>query len=48
MYALLEADDAPPCEVVIKKANKGMHEIEIKTETVNADYFRMALGGGEV
>lgn len=45
VYALLEADDAPPCEVVIKKANKGMHEIEIKTETANAHYFRIALGG---
>ena len=48
VYALLEADDTPPCEVVIRKANKGMHEIEIKTETANADYFRIALGGGEV
>lgn len=45
VYALLEAEDAPPCEVVIRKANKGMHEIEIKTETANADYFRIALGG---
>ena len=33
------------CEVVIRKANKGMHEIEIKTETANADYFRTSLGG---
>ena len=46
VYALLEADDAPTCEVVIRKANKGMHEIEIKTETANADYFRTSLGGG--
>lgn len=48
VYALLEADDTPPCELKIKKANKGMHEIEIITDTTNAGYFRKALGGGEV
>lgn len=44
VFALMEADDTPPCEVVIRKANKGMHEIEIKTETANADYFRTSMG----
>lgn len=48
VYALLEADDTPANELKVRKANKGMCEIEIITDTTNAGYFRKALGGGEV
>lgn len=45
VYALLEADDTPANELKVRKANKGMCEIEIITDTTNAGYFRKALGG---
>lgn len=45
VYALLEADDTPTNELKVRKANKGMCEIEIITDTTNAGYFRKALGG---
>ena len=46
MFALLEADEAPPCEVVVKKAEGGTRVIEIKTDPANTDYFANALRGG--
>lgn len=45
VYALLEADDAPTCEVVIRKANKGMHENRDQNRNLTPIYFRIALGG---
>ena len=46
VFALMEAEDTPVCELRIKKANAGVHEIEITTDEANAGYFRTALGGG--
>ena len=45
VFALMEADKTPVCELRIKKPNAGVREIEIETEATNADYFRAALGG---
>ena len=45
MFALMEADNTPECELRIKKPNVGLREIEIVTDEANADYFRNALGG---
>ena len=45
VFALMEADNTPACELRIKKPNAGVREIEIETEAINADYFRAALGG---
>lgn len=45
MFALMEAEDTPACELRIKKSNGGVREIEIVTDEANADYFRDALGG---
>lgn len=42
VFALMEADNTPVCELRIKKPNAGVRE----TEAINADYFRAALGGG--
>jgi len=46
VFALMEADNTPACELRIKKTNVGVREIEIVTDEANADYFRNALGGG--
>ena len=46
VFALMEADKTPVCELRIKKPNAGVREIEITTDDANADYFRTALGGG--
>ena len=48
VFALMEADNAPACELRIKKPNGGVREIEIVTDEANADYFRNALLGGGV
>lgn len=45
VFALMEADDTPACELRIKKPNGGVREIEIITDEANAGYFRIALGG---
>lgn len=44
VFALMEADDTPTCELRIKKSNAGVREIEIETEATNADYFRTKIG----
>ncbi len=46
VFALMEADNTPACELRIKKPNVGVREIEIVTDEANAGYFRDALGGG--
>lgn len=46
VFALMEADKTPACELRIKKPNVGVREIEIITDNTNAGYFRTALGGG--
>ena len=46
VFALMEADNTPACELRIKKPNACVREIEIVTDEANADYFRYALGGG--
>lgn len=46
VFALMEADNTPACELRIKKPNVGVCEIEIITDEANAGYFRTALGGG--
>lgn len=46
VFALMEADITPVCELRIKKPNVGVREIEIITDEANAGYFRTALGGG--
>ena len=46
VFALMEADNTPACELCVKKPNGGVREIEIITDEANADYFRDALGGG--
>lgn len=46
VFALMEADNTPACELRIKKPNVGVREIEIITDDANAGYFRTALGGG--
>lgn len=46
LFALMEAEDTPTCELRIKKPNVGVREIEIITDEANAGYFRTALGGG--
>lgn len=46
VFALMEADDTPVCELRIKKSNVGVREIEIVTDEANADYFCDALWGG--
>ncbi len=43
VLALMEADNTPACELRVKKPNGGVHEIEIVTDELNADYFRDAL-----
>lgn len=48
MFALMETDKTPACELRIKKPNAGVREIEIETEATNADYFRAALGGDKI
>lgn len=45
VFALMEADNTPACELRIKKPNVGVCEIEIITDDANAGYFRTALGG---
>ncbi len=45
VFALMEADKTPVCELRIKKPNVGVREIEIITDEANAGYFRTALGG---
>ncbi len=45
VFALMEADDTPACELRIKKSNAGVCEIEIATDEADADYFRDALEG---
>lgn len=45
MFALMEAEDTPLCELRIKKTNTGVREIGITTDEANADYFRTALEG---
>lgn len=45
VFALMEADNTPACELRIKKPNGGVREIEIITDEANARYFRDALGG---
>lgn len=45
VFALMEADNTPACELRIKKPNAGVREIEIETEATNADYFRAARWG---
>lgn len=45
VFALMEADTTPACELRIKKPNAGVREIEIITDEANAGYFRTALGG---
>ena len=45
VFALMEADDTPACELRIKKADTGLHEIEIVTDEADAGYFHTALGG---
>lgn len=45
VFALMEADDTPACELRIKKPNVGVCEIEIITDDANAGYFHTALGG---
>ena len=47
VFALMEADNTPACELRVKKPNGGVREIEIVTDELNADYFRDALGGGK-
>lgn len=46
VFALMEADNTPACELRIKNPNVGVLEIEIMTDEANAGYFRDALGGG--
>lgn len=46
VFALMEADNTPACELRIKKPNGGVREIEIITDEAIADYFRATLGGG--
>ena len=46
VFALMEADNTPVCELRIKKPNGGVRKIEIITDEANAGYFRDALGGG--
>lgn len=45
VFALMEAEDTPVCELRIKKTNVGVHEIEIINDEANAGYFRTALEG---
>ena len=45
VFALMEADNTPACELRIKKPNIGVCEIEIITDSANVGYFRTALGG---
>lgn len=45
VFALMEADNTPACELRIKKPNGGVREIEIITDEAIADYFRATLGG---
>jgi hypothetical protein len=45
VFALMEAEDTPLCELRIKKINTGVREIGITTDEANADYFRTALEG---
>lgn len=45
VFALMEAEDTPMCELRIKKTNTRVREIEILTDEANADYFRTALEG---
>lgn len=45
VFALMEADNTPACELRIKKPNGGVRKIEIITDEANAGYFRDALGG---
>lgn len=44
VFALMEADNTPACELRIKKPNVGVCEMII-TDDANAGYFRTALGG---
>ncbi len=46
VFALMETDKTPVCELRIKKPNVGMREIEIITDEANAGYFRTALEEG--
>ena len=46
VFALMEADNTPACELRVKKPNGGVREIEIVIDELNADYFRDALGRG--
>ena len=45
VFALMEAEDTPACELRIKKPNVGVREIEKITDEANAGYIRTALGG---
>lgn len=43
VFALMEDDSTPACELRIKKPDAGVREVEITTDEANADYFCTAL-----
>lgn len=45
VFALMEDDRTPTCELRIKKPDAGVREVEITTDEANADYFHIALEG---
>ncbi len=45
LFAIMEDDSTPACELRIKKPDARVREVEITTDEANADYFRTALEG---